>query len=54
MKTKNSKSSLSRKNDLRIASINNGITKKLLEKYKPKDLYNIESMHIRENEKRIA
>ena len=35
-------------------AIEQGITKRLLEKYKPKYLYSMDNMRIRNNEKRVA
>ena len=35
-------------------NLEKGITKALLEKYKPKDLYNIETLNEREVQRRVA
>ena len=47
MKTSNSSSIISDKNKIKDAYNNSskGITMKLIEKYKPKDLYNINNLH---------
>ena len=41
------------KNDT-IIDIDNGITKKLLEKYKPKGIYNIETLRNTKDRNRVA
>ncbi len=57
MKTSNSFSRISEQEKFESKNINDieqGITRRLLEKYKPKHFYNVETLFDDNNEKRVA